>query len=168
LKNTAKQEQGFVQFLESHKRLIIKVAGVYCYNPEERRDLTQEITLQLWKAWPMYNAKFVLSTWAYRIALNVSISHLRKETSWKKKHEQYEHQWDLLHWQNEALDEQLELLYKVMEHLKAMDKALLILSLEGKKNKEIAEVMGITPSNVSTKLLRIKDQLKKQILSSKN
>lgn len=168
MKNTAEQEKAFVQFLKSHKKLIIKVAGIYCQNSEERRDLTQEITLQLWKSWPSYNQKYALSTWSYRIALNVSISHLRKEASRKKKHEHYGQQWEILHWQDKELDAQLELLYKMMEHLKAMDKALLILSLEGKQNKEIAEIMGFTPSNVSTKLLRIKEQLKKQIHHFKN
>lgn len=168
MKKTEEQEKDFVQFLDGYKKLIIKVAGIYCQQTEERKDLTQEIILQLWKAWPTYNPKYALSTWTYRIALNVSISHLRKEKSRQVKHEQYGHQWEVLHWQNDKLDQQLEQLYKMMEMLKPMDKALLILSLEGNKNKEIAEVLGISTSNVSTKLLRIKEQLRKQIQSSKN
>ncbi len=167
MKNTLEQENSFMHFLTGYKKLIIKVAGIYVQHSEERKDLVQEITLQLWKAWPRYNPEFALSTWAYRIALNVSISYLRKEKSRKLKHEAYESQWDILHWEDKNLNKQLEQLYSLLEHLRLLDKAIIILSLEGKKNKEISEVMGITATNVSTKLQRIKEQLKKQYQQSK-
>jgi len=168
LEKFIEQENSFIQFLTDYKRLIIKVAGIYVQHSEERKDLVQEIILQLWKAWPRYNPEFALSTWAYRIALNVSISYLRKDKSRKLKHETYESQWDILQWDNENLNKQLEQLYFLLEYLRPIDKALIILSLEGKKNKEIAKVMGMTATNVSTKLQRIKEQLKKQYQQSKD
>ena len=153
------QEQ-FITYLEEYKRLIVKVAGVYCSEAEDRKDLIQEISLQLWKAYPNYDRSVALSTWTYRIALNVAISFLRKETSRKRREEQYHRERDILEWHNPILDERLEQLYRIIDQLKPLDKAIIILSLEGCKNTEIAEVMGMSPSNVSTKLYRIKEQLK--------
>lgn len=150
----------FLSYLEAHKKLIVKVASAYCAETEERKDLIQEISLNLWKAYPNYDASVALSTWTYRIALNVSISFLRKETSRKKKVEQYGQEKDLLEWHNPILDERLEQLYQIIDQLKPLDKALIILSLEGCKNTEIADVMGMSPTNVSTKLYRIREQLK--------
>lgn len=168
MKNNIAQEQAFIEFLDQYKKLIIKVSGIYCQDPDERRDLIQEITLQLWKSWHKYDQQYALSTWTYRIALNVSISQLRKEQSRRKKHENYERQWDVIHWQDDPLEERLNMLYQMLEHLKPLDKAIIIMALEGQKNKEIAEVFGISPSNVSTKLLRIKEQLKKQVQTIKH
>lgn len=136
------------------------MASAYCFEAEDRKDLIQDISLNLWKAYPNYNASVALSTWTYRIALNVSISFLRKETSRRKKVEQYQQQRDILEWHNPLLDERLEQLYRIIDQLKPLDKALIILSLEGCKITEIGDVMGMSPTNVSTKLHRIREQLK--------
>ncbi|MFZ1806575.1 MAG: sigma-70 family RNA polymerase sigma factor [Cyclobacteriaceae bacterium] len=157
------QQQAFAQFLETHKQLIIKVAGIYCGDPEHRKDLVQDIILQLWKSFPAYNKDFALSTWMYRIALNVSISSLRKEATRKKTHEGLYQQGDLLYYQDTQLEERLQILYRHMEELKPLEKAMLILHLEGRKQTEIAEILGVTESNVSTKIHRIKTLLKSKI-----
>lgn len=157
------QQQAFEQFLENHKQLILKVAGTYCGDPELRKDLVQDIVLQLWKAFPSYNKAFALSTWMYRIALNVSISSLRRESTRKKTYEGLYQQGDLLYYQDPHMEEQLQLLYQHMEELKPMEKAMLILHLEGRKHPEIAEILGITASNVSTKIHRIKALLKSKV-----
>ena len=159
MENSTLQAQ-FLTYLEGYKKLIVKVAGAYCFETEERKDLIQEISLQIWKAYPNYDASVALSTWTYRIALNVSISFLRKETSRKKREELYQQERDLLEWSNLILDERLEQLYRIIDQLKPLDKAILILSLEGCKNTEIADVMGMSPTNISTKLHRIREQLK--------
>jgi RNA polymerase sigma factor (sigma-70 family) len=150
----------FITYLEGYKKLIVKVAGAYCFEAETRKDLVQEISLQLWKAYPNYDQSVALSTWTYRIALNVSISFLRKETSRKRREERYRQEYDLLEWNNPVLDERMEQLYRIIDQLKPIDKALIILSLEGCKNTEIGDVMGMSPTNVSTKLYRIREQLK--------
>ena len=150
----------FITYLEGYKKLIVKVASAYCFEAEDRKDLIQDISLNLWKAYPNYDASVALSTWTYRIALNVSISFLRKETSRRKKVEQYQQQRDILEWHNPLLDERLEQLYRIIDQLKPLDKALIILSLEGCKITEIGDVMGMSPTNVSTKLHRIREQLK--------
>lgn len=153
-------EQEFTDYLEGYKKLIIKVAGAYCSDFEERKDLMQDIILQLWRAYPSYDGTAALSTWTYRIALNVSISYLRKETARRKRDDRYYQELDVLHWENPIVEERMEQLYRVIDQLMPLDKAVLILSLEGCKNTEIAEVMGMSPSNVSTRLYRIKEKLK--------
>ena len=159
MKDSEEQER-FIAYLEGYKKLIVKVAGAFCSESEDRKDLGQEISLQLWKAYPNYDASVAMSTWTYRIALNVSISFLRKETSRKRREERYHRERDMLEWHSPALDERLEQLYRIIDQLKPLDKGLIILSLEGCKNTEIAEVMGMSPSNVSTRLHRIREQLK--------
>ncbi len=159
MEETAEHEP-FETYLDGYKKLIVKVAGAYCPEYEDRKDLIQEIVLHLWKAYPKYDGTSALSTWTYRIALNVSISYLRKETARKRREEHYHQQRDILEWTNPVMDERLALLYRIIDRLKPLDKALIILNLEGCKNTEIAEVMGMSPTNVSTKLYRIKEQLK--------
>ncbi len=145
--------------LEKNKKLLLKIANVYRKNNEEIKDLVQEITLQLWKSFPDYNPEFAVSTWMYRIALNVSISFYRKEKSRKKLHQNFEQQTHIFYWEEQILDERFKQLYQFIEQLKAFEKALIVLYLEGKKNPEIAEIMGISATNVSTILNRIKTKL---------
>lgn len=161
LRHSSKLEQEFLELLENNKKLVFKIANVYGKNNEEIKDLVQEITLQLWKSFPEYNPKFAISTWMYRIALNVSISFYRKEKSRKKVHQEIEQQTHIFSWEDQIIDDQLKLLYQFIEQLKAFEKALIVLYLEGKKNYEIAEIMGISITNISTKLNRIKTKLSK-------
>ncbi len=154
------QETLFIDYLESCKRLIVKVARVYCKDAEEQKDLIQDIILQLWKAFPNYDSSYAVSTWTYRIALNTSISHLRKVTTRSVVHGSRYTDGDLLQITDDIVDENLEILYRAIEHLKPIDKAIVVLQLEGCSNKEIAEVMGLSASNISTRKVRIKEELK--------
>ena len=159
LKDSTKIKEEFLELLEKNKKLLLKIANVYGKNNEEIKDLVQEITLQLWKSFPDYNPEFAVSTWMYRIALNVSISFYRKEKSRKKLHQNFEQQAHIFYWEEQILDERFKQLYRLIEQLKAFEKALIVLYLEGKKNTEIAEILGISATNVSTILNRIKTKL---------
>ena len=159
MKDSTKIKEEFLELLEKNKKLLLKIANVYGKNNEEIKDLVQEITLQLWKSFPDYNPEFAVSTWMYRIALNVSISFYRKEKSRKKLHQNFEQQTHIFYWEEQILDERFKQLYRLIEQLKAFEKALIVLYLEGKKNPEIAEIMGISATNVSTILNRIKTKL---------
>jgi RNA polymerase sigma factor (sigma-70 family) len=167
LKEPNLQEELFVDFLEKNKGLIVKVAGVYCYDHDERRDLIQDIILQLWKSFPKFDDAYSISTWTYRIALNVSISYLRKMTTRKKTLAIYQRQTEFMQWDAPAVDERLEQLYHSIDFLKPVDKAIIILHLDGLKNKDVAEILGLPPTNVSTKLLRIKETLSKHLATVK-
>ena len=159
LKHSKQTEQEFLELLEKNKKLVFKIANVYGRNEEEIKDLVQEITLQLWKSFPGYNPKYAISTWMYRIALNVSISFYRKEKSRNKIHQELSDQPYILFWEEQTQDDQLKILHQFIEQLKTFEKAVIVLYLEGKKNHEIADILGISATNVSTKLNRIKTKL---------
>lgn len=168
MKESISQEAGFIEYLEGYKKLIAKVARIYCKDPEDRKDLIQDIVIQLWKSFPKYDRSYSVSTWTYRIALNVSISYLRKATSRSKNHDIFLQENELMQGEESAIDEKLEQLYLFIDQLKPIDKAIIILFLEGCPNKEISEVIGISVTNVSTKKLRIKEELKNYFENSKN
>lgn len=153
-------EQQFITFLEGHIKLITKVARAYCRDEEERKDLIQDIITQLWQSYSKYDKSYALTTWTYRIALNVSISYLRKKSTRQKKQSEYQQQHAYFQPDDLSADEKLAQLYRFIEHLKPLDKAIIVLQLEGLGNKDISEVMGMTVSNISTRKNRIKEELK--------
>jgi RNA polymerase sigma-70 factor (ECF subfamily) len=165
LKQTTKQERDFAIIIETNKKLIYKIANAYCNNSEDRKDLFQEIVLQLWKAFPKYNPEFAISTWLYRIALNVSISYYRQRTK-RKIQTISDNEYILEIAETPDLDnpqnEQLKQLHQFISELKELDKALILLYLEGNKQDIIAEILGISKTNVATKIGRIKTHLKKR------
>lgn len=162
--NVSKAE--FINVLEEHKAIIYKIARSYSTEPDERKDLEQEIVIQIWKSLKNYNSEYKLSTWIYRIGLNVAISHLRKDGSRKNKMTPIsESILDLPSnsAEQETLSERTEILHKVINQLNAFNKALILLHLDGKNHKEISQIMGISESNVGTKLSRIKSILRQNI-----
>lgn len=156
-------QKDFLEIIDANKRIIFKICNSYCKNAVDREDLAQEIIFQLWKSWDRYDSNFKLSTWMYRIALNVAISFYRKEG---KSTETVLMGDQLIEVAEEKLEEGLEknlsALQQFINELKPLDKALIILYLEEKSHKEIADIMGITTTNVATKVGRIKDQLKQR------
>lgn len=166
MKDSNSIETAFLEVLEGNKKLVFKVANAYCQHAEDRRDLVQEIILQLWKAYPNFDARLTLSTWMYRIALNVSISYLRKEGTRQRRYTEYQYRLELLT-TDEPDDPKLQLMYQMIEQLNPLEKGIIILYLDGLKNPEIAAVTGLSESNVSTKLNRIKSKLSATVRSKK-
>ena len=160
MKELDTHDEEFIEYLERYKKLIAKVARIYCPDPEDRKDLIQDIVIQLWKSYPKYDKTYSISTWTYRIAINVSISYLRKATTRNKTQRNYLNEEVLMQTENTRIDEKLEQLYRFIDLLKPLNKAIIILYLEGCSNKEISEVMGISGTNVSTRKMRIKEELK--------
>lgn len=162
------QSEAFIQVIERHKGIIYKIANSYCRDDEDKKDLVQEIIYQLWKSFENYNSQYKHSTWIFRIALNVSISFYRKEN--KRKEITNPLSKDIFHLTEEDTKEKqgnLQLLQQFIYELKELDKALMLLYLEEKSHKEIAEIIGISESNVSTKINRIKNVLKEKFTSKK-
>jgi len=156
--------KNFVQLIENNKGIIYKVANSYCQNIDERNDLIQEILFQLWRSYERYNEEFKISTWMYRIALNVAISFYRKQSS---RNNIFQLGVDeLMHIPAEIeanhSDENISQLYKLISELNKLNKAIMLLYLEGESYKAIAESLGITETNVATKISRIKKILKQQ------
>lgn len=151
----------FLSVIEDHKGIIYKIVNSYCQEKEDRQDLLQEIIIQLWQSFDNYNIQFKLSTWIYQIALNTSISFYRKN----KKHNQKRTELSKIFEESLVADEpfqedpNLSKLQAFIQELKEIDKALILLYLDRLSQKEIAEIIGITPTNVGTKLNRIKKNL---------
>jgi len=160
----------FLNVIEANKGIIYKVANAYCRDNENRKDLIQEIILQLWIAFPKYNGQFMITTWMYRIALNVSISFYRKETTREKLNQPLSADILSLVTDDQPLeqDSELAVLYRFIRELKELDRALILLYLEERSQQQIAEIIGITSSNVSTRLSRIKEQLGQKFATLKN
>lgn len=154
-----KSEQ-FLTVINSNKGIIYKIANSYCKNRDYRNDLVQEIIIQLWKSFDNYNQQYEHSTWMYRIALNVAISFYRKS----KKDLSTPLTESILAMVSDEesgeLEENVRLLYQFINELDDLNKALMILYLDNKTHKEMAEVLGITETNVATKIGRIKEKLK--------
>jgi RNA polymerase sigma-70 factor (ECF subfamily) len=152
------KEDKFLSVIESHKGILYKVANNYCKNREDRKDLIQEIIYQLWKGFDNYNPQFQYSTWIYRISLNVAISFYRKQRTITQNKVDIDGSLlvvsDILF--NPEMEDNLNLLQQFIYELKEMDKAIMLLYLEQKSHKEIAEIIGISESNVGTKVSRIK------------
>lgn len=154
----------FSAFIKSNEGIIFKIARVYCPDSENRKDLVQEILVQLWKSRKKYDNSFKISTWVYRISLNVAISFYRKQLVRESKkspfHENLEHETD--HQDIGDKEKNIQLLYRFIYELNELDRALMLLYLEEKSHQEIAEILGISQSNVGTRVSRIKQQLKQR------
>jgi RNA polymerase sigma factor (sigma-70 family) len=160
----------FMSVIENHKGILYKVANAYCKDSDDRNDLVQEITIQLWKSFDHYNSAYKYSTWIYRIALNVAISFIQKENRRKNRtHPLNDSIFDFTETTvtNET-EQNINLLQQFVSELKELDKALMLLYLEEKSHKEIAEIMGISETNVATKIGRIKTSLKQKFSLIKN
>jgi len=160
----------FVSVIQSHKGILYKVAALYCKNEPDRKDLIQEIIIQLWRSFDRYDEQYRHSTWIYRISLNVAISFYRKEHSRKKIAGPLTD--GIIHLSGNDTAEEKEsdlcMLRDQIAGLRELDKALILLYLEEKSHKEIARIMGISETNVATKINRIKQVLKQKITQLKN
>lgn len=161
-------ETDFEAKLRAHAGIVRKVAGSYAWSPHDRDDLMQDIVAALWQAWPRYDASRPFATWMYRVALNVAISQVRGETRRRRHHIAYDAD---LHdaeapARDTAEDEQLALLQRAMQSLDPLNRALLMLHLDERSHREIAEVLGISESNVGTKLTRLKERLRTTLESA--
>ena len=156
----------FEQIVETNRGIIYKVANSYCKDSDDRKDLVQEIIIQLWRSFKRFDHSSKLSTWIYRVALNVAISFYRKDSKRKMTSTELTESLIAVIPENEASETegQINQLQQFIGELKDMDRALMILYLEDKSQKEMGEIMGITETNVSTKIARIKEKLRAKFL----
>lgn len=154
----------FVDILNNHRGLIYKVCHLYCDDPEDRKDLFQEIVLQVWKSLPSFRQESSIGTWMYRIALNTAITHFRKEKRLGGKVSLTGIDIPDLNDSSEKED-QLKELFKAIEDLDRIDKSIILLYLEEKNYEEISEITGLTRTNVGVRLNRIKIKLANKIIN---
>lgn len=154
-------EHQFVTNLEKHQNIAHKICRIYTNDQDSHNDLFQEITIQLWKAYPKFRGDSKFSTWMYRVALNTAITLYRKKKrsirtqdfdgiSFKIKAEEY----------NNEVEQHLKLMYDAIKQLNDIDKALVFLYLEDKNYAEISDTLGISEVNARVKMNRVKTKLK--------
>ena len=152
------QQEIFAVWLARHKGLIFKIVRAYAFTAPDRDDLFQEIIIQVWKSIPTFRHACAVTTWLYRISLNTAISWSRKERK-NQSEASIESAQHALEDDTVFTDERLAWLYKEIAQLDEIDRSIALLMLDGFSYKEMAEVLGITESNVGVKINRIKKKL---------
>jgi RNA polymerase sigma factor (sigma-70 family) len=154
----------FLALLHEHRAILYKVAFGYCRNREDRVDLVQEMAIQLWRSFGRYDGRVKFSTWAYRVAMNVAISHFRGEGRRIRDTLPF----DELAYELAADDplaeeagDNMRVLRRLIDGLDELNRALVLLYLEGHTSEEIAEIVGISPGNVTTRMNRVKNELQR-------
>lgn len=160
--NNEMEINNFLNLLSDNQGIIYKICNIYANSNEDKDDLKQEIILQLWKSYPSFQGKSKFSTWMYRIAFNTAITNIRKS----KRHPFIDalSGSDPISSEKEEIDylnESINNLYRAISKLNDTEKAIVLLYLEERSYKEIGEIIGISEKNVSVKLVRLKEKLKK-------
>ncbi len=162
-------EEKFIEVLENNQGIVRKVANSYCKNASDRDDLIQEITIQLWKSWKKYNPEFKTSTWIYKISLNVAISFFRRTYRHRSTHQSvYEETVFIDVAEDTEVSDNIKILYQYISELDELNKAMILLYLDKYGHEEIAATLGISKTNVATKISRIKNQLKEKFNTKGN
>jgi RNA polymerase sigma factor (sigma-70 family) len=163
--STISSQEAFMDRLDRHRGILLKVAGAYSHNPVDREDLVQEMIVALWRAHRRFDARSSFSTWMYRVAMNVAISFQRIET--RKSRAFVPADVSIIETipqpRDEPADARLTLIREFIERLDAPNRALMLLYLDDYAYAEIAEILGISETNVATKIGRIKERLKRDL-----
>lgn len=156
-----KKEQRYIEVINQNRGMIYNLSSVYTNSREDREDLIQEIYFQTWKSFDSFDEKSKISTWLYRIAMNTSIQYLKKKSRrikseyLKKRH---------IYVQENSHNIESEAIHNMLlsiKRLNELDKGIILLYLDEKSHKEIAEIIGLSVSNVGTRIQRIKTKLNK-------
>ena len=159
-----KQQEIFVAAIDAHKGILYRIINTYCKDAEDRKDLSQEIVLKLWRSFENFDPQFRYSTWMYKIALNTAISWYRKEKRRNAIANPYTESIFMLAATPDNPDTATNdtFLLQFISELKELDKALMLLYLEEKTHKEMGDILGITETNIATKISRIKSALQQR------
>ena len=159
-------EATFTKLIQEHQALLFKVTSIYTDNKQDQEDLFQEVVYQLWKYFNSFRNESKITTWMYRVAMNTAITHLKRN----KRRPDSVPIAEVIVKQTEQKDtvyeERLRWLYQQLQELNTLDKGLIFLLLEGKSYQEISTITGLKPSNVGTRISRIKQKLKTNINKS--
>ncbi len=159
------EEQAFVEIIRKNEGIIYKITRLYARDEEMQKDLFQEIVYQLWKGYPAFRGEAKVSTWMYRIALNTALFQLKISKKGGNKVSMDGLILEQDHY-DPVFDERLQVLYASIRKLGDVDKGIVFLFLEGKKYEDIAGITGLSLTNVSTRMARIREKLKRTIINS--
>lgn len=155
MKQAQKGDAQFLEMIRQNEGIIYKITSFYTDKDHPISDLYQEVVLNLWKAFPSFRGESKYSTWIYRIALNTCVSFFHRS---KRDVTYVDITMDIP--ETVESNEDIQELYKLINRLGKIERALVLLYLDDKSYKEIAEITGLSVTNVATKLSRIKDKLK--------
>jgi len=162
----AHDRTGFTRLLQDHHGIIATVAASYCRDPDDRADLAQDIAAQLWRAWPKYDPAKPFSTWMYRIALNVAISAVRSATV-RHRHavplDETVHDLADPAPRDPQAEQQVRALHRFIHAQAPLDRALLLLYLDERSHRDIAEILGLSETNVATKISRLRQRIRNEL-----
>jgi len=164
------QTEQFLSIFEDNTGIIMKISRAFTNTTHDREDLIHDIALELWKSYKNFNGDSKVSTWIYRVALNTSMNYKRKTkknalflflNDFKKE--------DILPWLTEQENSsESDVLYQCIDELNGINKAIILLYLDGNTHAEISEIMGISKTNVGTRISRIKEQIKNLAIKTDN
>jgi RNA polymerase sigma-70 factor (ECF subfamily) len=157
---TKELEREFLDMIAAQKRVIYKVCYIYAKDQDDLNDLFQEVVLNLWKSFPSYRGDSTVTTWVYRIAMNTCITFLRRSNTRLQTIPMTADVASLVA-DEEGRTGQLQELYRLINKLGKLERALILLWLEERSYQEMADILGISKANVAVKLLRTKEKLKK-------
>ncbi|WP_029906904.1 RNA polymerase sigma factor [Prevotella sp. 10(H)] len=165
-----RNKEEFLDILENNIGIIIKISGAYAQIKQDREDLINDIIFELWKSYTSFQGNSKISTWIYRVTLNISMNYKRKNIKkpvFSSLNELKQN--DISIWlQTGQYDfSELEILYNCIDKLNEMNKAIILLYLDGNSYDEISEITGITKTNVGTRINRIKEEIR-NLATSKN
>ena len=154
----AEQQQRFAEWACEHGAILHHVVNGFATGAD-RHDLMQEVLLAVWKAVPAFRGQAKPTTYLYRVCHNAALLWIRTEKNYRRRVEQFSAQPDIRSGTDALVDERLARIYAAIHQLKPLDRSLMLLSLDGLSYREMADVLGLSESNVGVKLNRIKAQL---------
>lgn len=157
------REDEFIQLIQQNQGLIFKIATIYTRDREEQEDLCQEIVYQTWKSFEQFRNASKPSTWLYRVGMNTAITNLNRSKKQVTAVPMDGLELNLMDEVDSQKEEQIKLMYSEIRKLGLLDRGIVFLYLEGKNHEEIAEIVGISVSNVGTRISRIKEKLRKGV-----
>lgn len=150
----------FLEILSNYQGILHKVNLIYFRNVSDREDNFQEIIYQLWKSYPDLRNKDSIGSWIYSVSINTSISRLKKKTRIEYREELPESMDTDDFYEETSRNDDFRLLMKAISNFNEIDKSIMLLYLEEKSYDDIAEILGISKSNVGVRINRAKELLK--------
>ena len=153
------QSDVLADWIGRYKALLFKIVRSYAFTPMDRDDLFQEITVQVWRSIPSFRGECAVTTWLYRIALNTAIRFSQREKKQSQNRIDIDNANHVLIEADTTRDDKLRWLYDEIAKLNEIDRSICLLLLEGFSYKEMAEIVGITESNIGVRINRVKKYL---------
>lgn len=152
-------EKEFIKLIQDNEKIIFKVCSAYVSDENPLADLYQDVVCNLWKSFPGFRNESSVSTWMYKVALNTCVTNLRRVM---KKPPQISISALSSHLEEKSeLSDDIREMYRLIRQLSSLEKAIVLLYLDGRSYQEIAEISGLKPTTVGVRLMRIKEKLKK-------